>query len=335
MATEQDARLREALARIAEIAAAATQGGNESGGDESGRDGHGAYRERTNGDGPSGTDLGCRIKVLPARLTESAAATARAINPVNAPLAAPLGRVAPLDPERLTVSTARYWGPAPRQFTVNFVESTPADLRARILEHMNAWNEWCGMSFVQTTGTGDVRISRGPGGYWSYLGTDIRLIPSNRPTMNLQGFTMNTPQREYDRVVKHETGHTLGFPHEHMRSELVARIDPEKAYRYFRASQGWDRRMVDAQVLTPLQDASIFGTPADQDSIMCYQLPGQITRDGQPIRGGADINPTDASFATLIYPPAAPPADTPAPTAETGAADDWDEADDVLATATS
>ena len=36
MTTEQDARLREALARIAEIAAAATQGGDESGGDESG-----------------------------------------------------------------------------------------------------------------------------------------------------------------------------------------------------------------------------------------------------------------------------------------------------------
>ena len=112
MTTEHDARLREALARIAEIAAAATQGGNESDGDE-----HGAYREGNNGDGPTGTDLGCWIKVLPARLMESAAATARAINPVNAPLEAPLGRVAPLDPERLTVSTAHYWGPAPRQFT--------------------------------------------------------------------------------------------------------------------------------------------------------------------------------------------------------------------------
>ena len=98
---------------------------------------------------------------------------------------------------------------------------------------------------------------------------------------------MNTRESEYHRVVRHETGHTLGFPHEHMRRELVARIDPQRAYAYFLATQGWDRAMVDAQVLTALDDASIFGTPADQDSIMCYQLPGQITVDGQPIRGGA------------------------------------------------
>ena len=182
---------------------------------------------------------------------------------------------------------------------MSFLESTPADLRARILEHMNAWNATCGMSFVLTNGTGDVRISRGPGGFWSYLGTDIRLIPTHRPTMNLQGFTMNTRESEYHRVVRHETGHTLGFPHEHMRRELVARIDPQRAYAFFLETQGWDRAMVDAQVLTALDDASIFGTPADQDSIMCYQLPGQITVDGQPIRGGLDIN----GAATSCPPP--------------------------------
>ena len=62
-----------------------------------------------------------------------------------------------------------------------------------------------------------MRISRGGGGYWSYLGTDVLLIPKNRQTINVQGFTMNTPESEYRRVVRHETGHSLGFPHEHMR----------------------------------------------------------------------------------------------------------------------
>jgi hypothetical protein len=72
--------------------------------------------------------------------------------------------------------------------------------------------------------------------------------------MNLQDFSMNTPESEYHRVVRHETGHTLGFPHEHLRKELVARIDPHKVYAYFLATQGWDRATVDAQVLTPLDD---------------------------------------------------------------------------------
>jgi hypothetical protein len=45
-----------------------------------------------------------------------------------------------------------------------------------------------------------------------------------------------------------------------------------------------------------------MGTPADQDSIMCYQLPGAITRNGLPIRGGRDINQTDYEFVGRIYP---------------------------------
>jgi hypothetical protein len=251
----------------------------------------------------AGNDQACRVMALPYRLQDKAAEVAARENPVNAPNQELMSlRGASLDVLALTVTTAKYWGPVPKKLSVSFLESTPADLRARIVSHLNAWSEWCGISFVETSGTGKVRISRGPGGYWSYLGTDIQLIPLNRPTMNLQGFTMRTLEREFVRVVRHEAGHTLGFPHEHMRRALVDRIDPEKAYAYFQRTQGWSRQMVDQQVLTPLDGWSIFGTEPDQDSIMCYQLPGAITRDGQPIRGGADINRTDASFAGSIYP---------------------------------
>jgi len=90
-----------------------------------------------------------------------------------------------------------------------------------------------------------------------------------------------------------------------MRREIVARIDRAKAYDYFWRTQGWNRAMVDAQVLTPLDVRSILGTPADQTSIMCYQLPGAITIDGRPIPGGLDINTTDRAFARRIYPPPA------------------------------
>ena len=139
---------------------------------------------------------------------------------------------------------------------------------------------------------------------------------------------MNTDDREYRRVVCHEAGHTLGFPHEHMRKELVALIDPEKAYDFFLRTQGWSRQMVDQQVLTPLSQNSIMGTPPDQDSIMCYQLPGSITKSGQPIRGGRDINATDHAFAGRIYPKVLSEG-APSIQAEMGLADEWSASEDV------
>jgi len=257
--------------------------------------------------GEGSPELSCIPKMLPSRLQLQAARTATLINPMNAPLlaAASFGgeRNDLVDqPLRAAVVTTKYWGPAPRRFTVSFMEPTPADLQARILSHLNAWSKTTGMSFVATGGKGMIRISRGNGGYYSYLGTDVLLIPEHRQTMNLEGFTMNTSEKEYRRVVRHEAGHTLGFPHEHMRRELIARINPTKAYEWFAETSGWDPATVDQQVLRPLDETSLIATPPDQTSIMCYQLPGRITFDGNPILGGNDINDTDYEFAGKIYP---------------------------------
>jgi len=284
--------LRSALSQIAKIAANAAGGVGGNGGEYRASDVRGV----------------CTPKFLPPHLRARAARTATEVNPQNAPIVTAAAEDesvarAIANPLSIVVLTAKYWGPDRRTLTVSFMEQTPPDLRNRILSHMNAWQ--CAINFVYTAGTGQVRISFGPGGFWSYLGTDILHIATNRQTMNLEGFSMSTDESEYKRVVRHETGHTLGFPHEHMRRELVARIDPQKAYPYFLRTQGWNKATVDAQVLTPLDDRSIFGTPADQTSIMCYQLPGDITKDGKPIEGGTDINPTDRSFCQRIYVPSA------------------------------
>jgi hypothetical protein len=317
-------QLLDTLAQIAKLAAAAAQATDS-------HDDGAETSEAGSKTAPAASQIGCSIKEVPGRLQTKAAEVATEINPVNAPSLIALNSLneiaaAVSDPQFLTLLTTKYWGPTPRVLTVSFMETTPADLRARILSHMNAWATSGCISFKQTTGIGQIRISRAGSGYWSYLGTDVLLIPKSKPTMNLQGFSMSTPESEYKRVVRHETGHTLGFPHEHMRKELVARIDPQKAYAYFLQTQGWNKATVDAQVLTPLKANEIVGTAADQTSIMCYQLPGSITKDGQPILGGKDINTLDYAFVARIYPK---PGSQAVIGQEIQMADDWMKEEDV------
>ena len=214
-------------------------------------------------------------------------------------------------PARIAALTTKYWHGGGVKLTVGFLDNPPKDLRRRIILHMNAWNKTASARFVETATDPQVRIARmggADGGYWSFLGTDILSIAAADPTMNLEAFTMDVPESEFHRVVRHETGHTMGFPHEHMRRELVNKIDPDKAIAYFGRTQGWSPDEVRHQVLTPLEESSLLGTAhADPRSIMCYQIPGSLTKDGKPIIGGADIDPQDYAFAAKLYPkPAAP-----------------------------
>ncbi|HET6334787.1 MAG TPA: M12 family metallopeptidase [Polyangiales bacterium] len=250
--------------------------------------------------------LVCTPKSLPEDERIGAAEHALAINPANQPhplllAAATLDR--PMPRARLALFVSKRWQSCGVRLTVGFLDNPPAELRARILAHMNAWNKTANVAFVETKTDPQVRIACAHDGHWSYLGTDILRRPKHEQTMNLDGFTMNTPESEFFRVVRHETGHTLGFPHEHMRKEFVSRIDLNKAFAYFERTQGWDQEEVRHQVLTALESRSLLGTMnADASSIMCYQLPGEITTDGRPILGGTDIDLTDYEFAASVYP---------------------------------
>jgi hypothetical protein len=245
----------------------------------------------------------CTLRQLPDEQWLAAALNAQRVNPENVPEGTILD--ASISPkERAVIDIDRYWGKGGVRLTVAFLDNPLPELRARILSHMNAWGRTANVVFMETASISEaqVRISRNLIGHWSFLGTDILLIPPGEPTMNLQQFTMNTPESEFFRVVRHEAGHTLGFPHEHMRKEIIARLDREKTFAYFKRTQGWSQREVIEQVLKPLDPARHLGTPADETSIMCYDLPAEITLDGEPIPGGDDINQQDARFAGQMYP---------------------------------
>jgi hypothetical protein len=254
----------------------------------------------------------CTPRHLPRHAWPRAATKAIAVNPDNRPPAldedeVPMGS----EGEKLAIDVTRYWGNKGVHLTVGFFETPDQALHKRILLHLNAWGKSANVVFVESASEPQVRIARwtgneaapGEDGYWSNLGTDILLIDADRPTMNLEGFTMQTLDSEFYRVVRHEAGHTLGFPHEHMRKTLVQRLDREKVIRDYMEAQGWTRQEVIDQVLTPLEESSLLGTPMPEaDSIMCYEISGELTMDGKPIVGGTDITTNDHAFAAQIYP---------------------------------
>lgn len=249
----------------------------------------------------------CTIKVLPRDLWDAAAKRASLINPRNKIVFEYQVTAIPelsLERDRLSVLTQKYWRSGKVELTTGFVDNPANELKTKILLHLNAWGKSANVVFLESNVDPVVRISRISGeGHWSYVGTDILLIRPERATMNLDSFTINTPESEFYRVVRHEAGHTLGFPHEHMRRELIERLDIQKTVRYFSQTQGWSKEQVLNQVLTPLDEESIFGSEvADETSIMCYQIPETITIDGQPIIGGTDITPKDFEFASRVYP---------------------------------
>ncbi|MFI4930071.1 MAG: peptidase M12 [Burkholderiales bacterium] len=252
----------------------------------------------------------CTPRALPQHLRVAAAERAVAHNPANRPSSAIVARaLGPKPPrEHIALLTAKRWHTNGVKLTVGFLDNPPASLRKRIISHMNAWAKTANVQFTETKTHPQVRIARASSppdmaGYWSYEGTDILSIAANEPTMNLEAFTMKTEASEFFRVVRHETGHTLGFPHEHMRLQLVKLIDEAKAIAFFGRTQGWTPDEVRAQVLTPLEESQLLATPkADPHSIMCYQIPGNLTKSGKPIIGGVDIDKSDYAFAASIYP---------------------------------
>lgn len=250
--------------------------------------------------------IACTPKYLPLEHWPVAAERAIQINPANRPQAEQLARVLPSfapSVEYIAALTTKWWHSGKVALGVTFLDIGDPGLRGRILQHMNAWSASANVAFSEAANGGQVRIATtAGGGYWSYIGTDILSIAADQPTMNLDSFSMGTPESEYHRVVRHETGHTMGFIHEHMRQALVEQIDPAKAYEFYLETQGWSQTVVDQQVLTPIEESSLTGTtPPDPDSIMCYQIPGSITTNGQPILGGLDIDATDYAFAAKLY----------------------------------
>jgi hypothetical protein len=215
--------------------------------------------------------------------------------------ATPLGSV----DEKGIISTGRKWRPG-RTLHIKFLGGEPA-VRRKVQQQASEWTKHANIQFqfVGDAKQAEVRIAFRPGGSWSLLGTDALTAPADQETMNFGWLGPDSDEPTYSSVVLHEFGHMLGLVHEHMfPGPEGIKWDREKAYEYYGETQGWDRAMVDAQVLNVYtgRDASMTARP-DLNSIMMYPIPEGLASNAV-VGWNVRLSPTDIEFIGRHYFPA-------------------------------
>jgi Astacin (Peptidase family M12A) len=195
-----------------------------------------------------------------------------------------------------------------RRLKVKFIDGLP-EVQTKVAAIAKEWEAVAniGLDFV-TTGATDIRVSFAEKGFsWSAVGTDASTVPASKATVNFGWLDPNTDLREYQRVVRHEFGHTLGMIHEHQNPAAQGQLpwDKPKVYAYY-AQQNWTPAAVDSNIFDVYSEDSTNHTTFDKDSIMEYAIPDSLTIGSYAIGWNTALSPMDIDFMTKQYPKGSP-----------------------------
>jgi hypothetical protein len=168
----------------------------------------------------------------------------------------------------------------------------------------------------------DIRVSFVGSGYWSYVGTQSRLIDPNKQTLNLQGMDKTNFSEQDDGVILHEFGHAVGFEHEHQSP--LGGCNSQFNWNYLYTALGWSKAEVDRNMRQLDASSSANGlltTAFDRKSIMLYSLSPQAFLDAAHAscyiaEANHMLSTVDLQAMKTVYPSinaAPPPAGMPAP----------------------
>jgi hypothetical protein len=117
--------------------------------------------------------------------------------------------------------------------------------------------------------------------------------------MNLD-ISDRTSEEEFARSILHEFGHALGMVHEHQSPKCGILWDEEKVYDHY---YKWTRKEVHRNVLRRYDGTNMNSSEFDPDSIMMYEIPGNLTKNNVTIKGrNCQLSEKDKLFIAKLYP---------------------------------
>ena len=211
----------------------------------------------------------------------------------------------------------KYWKNG-RTLKVRFLDGSEV-MRSRVRKYASEWSTVANIQFLFVEkGESDLRVSFTHGlGTWSVIGTDASSVPQYKQTINFGWFRALTTEREYRATILHEFGHALGLLHEHQHPQGGIPWNKPELYRFYEKTQGWDKALVDQQVLGRYSSDKTQFSKYDPHSIMHYPIPNSLTVGDFEVGMNMDMSPTDQAFIGKLYPKKASSTATTEPYAST------------------